>query len=217
MPIDEKEIISKFKQINLEPNNEGIISAFGVHLTLLPADYYNEVAIRFLEEFRKKTSEKSVMEAAFQLLVEAAHVCGFNTLGGIMLDSYWKEQIEPYLNTPEDWLKAILAIINLMGWGHYVLQELIPGEKMTVKIENSAEGEFFKKHSTEVEGLECFFAIGILQAVMHLIYVGRIYEKPELDDEFYEKLFFKQKVFKGKETKCVGKGAEECVITIEKV
>jgi hypothetical protein len=99
-------------------NAEGYIPAFGVYIVRNQSDYINRLQFEFMREMKAVAGEYGE-KLASELLLEAGHACGFFTYGGIMNSDEWKGAVLPYLETKEDWIKGLSALINTMGWGYH--------------------------------------------------------------------------------------------------
>ncbi len=69
--IDGDKIVSALVDMPIHGNDEGLIPAFGVYLANTPADFYNLVCIRFVEEM----SLKGLGRNAQRLLISDAETC----------------------------------------------------------------------------------------------------------------------------------------------
>lgn len=110
-------------------NDEGLIPAFGVYLLRTQSDYVNRLQIEFANAIIAVAGEYGETLAG-ELLMEAGHACGFFTYGGIMSSKEWEMAVKPYLETKEDWIKGLAALVNTMGWGYHTAVEL--GEQKAV-------------------------------------------------------------------------------------
>ncbi len=216
--IDEKAIEKALLELQIEPDENGLISAFGVYLTRLFGDYYNRICCDFMDEFTKEVNNPEVIAAAQNLLIEAGHVCGFNTFGGIMTSAEWEAIVEPMIETTEDWIYGMVAVINsALGWGKWEVVELLPNEKLVIRTENDFECDFYlRTRKTTAKSGQCYLMIGTTAALMNLVYYGKIMEKPTLDEALYKKLFHNPSGFYGKEVKCRCMGDPYCEIVVEK-
>ncbi len=185
----------------------GLIEAFGVYLTYLPAEYYGKIAFRF----EQALDETGGLEGlARPLLVESGHICGFNTFGGIMTSDVWKTLVQPLLNSREDWVYGIVSVINALGWGHWHITELKPDERLTLRVYNSTEALSYRRCFGKASTAKCYTAEGAAAAIMNLIYKGDITEEPKLDKAYYNSVFRSHSAFRSRETKCVAKGDPYC-------
>ncbi len=185
----------------------GLIEAFGVYLTYLPAEYYGKIAFRFEQALDETGGFQGL---ARPLLVESGHVCGFNTFGGIMTSDIWKTLVQPLLNSREDWVYGIVSIINALGWGHWHINELKPGERLVLHVYNSTEALSYRRYFGVAHAPKCYTAEGAAAAIMNLIYKGDITEEPILDKAYYNEVFRSHSAFHSRETKCVAKGDPYC-------
>ncbi|HHO51792.1 MAG TPA: hypothetical protein ENK18_13175, partial [Deltaproteobacteria bacterium] len=80
-PVDYDGIFAALSGMDISGDPQGVIPAFGVYLTRHYANYYNRISFEFLREMDAQFGEMGV-EIAEPLLVEAGHVCAFNTFGG---------------------------------------------------------------------------------------------------------------------------------------
>ncbi len=104
-------------------DEEGFIPAFGVYIVRNQSDYVNRLQFEFVKQMTEIAGEYGVTLAG-ELLMEAGHACGFFTYGGIMTSPEWEGAVKPYLKTKEDWIKALAALVNTMGWGYHTAVEL---------------------------------------------------------------------------------------------
>ncbi|MEA1892043.1 MAG: 4-vinyl reductase [Campylobacterota bacterium] len=104
-------------------NEDGLIPAFGVYLVRNQSDYVNRLQFEFVKQMTEVAGDYGVTLAG-ELLMEAGHACGFFTYGGIMTSPEWEGAVKPYLKTKEDWIKALAALVNTMGWGYHTAVEL---------------------------------------------------------------------------------------------
>jgi len=92
--IDEPAILEALVKLPLTGNEEGLIPAFGVYLTRMYSNYYNLISYGF-EELLIKKKGPHMKKVSRPLLVEAGHVCAFNTFGGIMESPEWYGLVVP--------------------------------------------------------------------------------------------------------------------------
>ena len=206
--------ITEFFFNNLPQENEnGIIDAFGVLLTYLPASYYNKIAFRFEKEMEEAGGFEGLAEP---LLIEAGHICGFNTLGRIMESSDWKSQIEPYLKTKTDWIKAIISAINAFGWGFWQITELSEDNNITFRVYNSPEASGYRQEFGISKRPKCYMINGVAAAIANLIFLGNIETNPLLNDNFYHQLFTHNRSFQCTENHCLAAGDDFCEFNISR-
>jgi hypothetical protein len=238
--IDEAGIIAAVCSLPLYGNNEGLIPAFGVNLTRHYADYYNLVSFRFekaLEQalsthrylgemlwyeypslffYKDKFSHLQGRELASTLLVEAGHICGFNTMGGIMRSDAWYQLIVPQLRTRDDWLSGIVACINALGWGVWRIFELIPNERLVIRAWHPYESLGHLRHFGSADHPIDYLMVGIASSLMNLLYNADITTKPDLTLAFYYQVNRSKQGFWGRQTACVAMGDAFSEVVVER-
>ncbi len=197
-------------------NEEGLISAFGVMLTRMFSNYYVLISFKFLNKMNEEMGEDGV-QIAEELLIEAGHICAFNTFGGIMESAEWNGMIKPMLKTREDWVHGIVACCNTLGWGHYEVKELIPNKKLVLEVTSGYENNAFTKTFGKSERPISFLNIGGGAGIMNLIYHGDITEAPELNEKYYNDLFKTKGRFVGKQISCRSMGDSSDLISVERI
>ena len=209
--INPQKIYDAMAQLKLEGNDEGLIPAFGVLLTNMYANWYNFISFKTAELIKDETRSN----LAYELFVESGHVCAFNTFGGIMQSDEWEAIVKPMIKTREDWIYGMVAVVNMLGWGRWVVEELEPGRFIRVRSYNQYEQVGFRTKYNHAQETTCWLFTGAVAGLMNLLYKGDITKKPKLDREFYEYLFREGKMFKGREVQCVSQGAPYCVVEAE--
>jgi hypothetical protein len=213
--VDENAIVTALSGMPIVGNEEGMIPAFGVYLTRHYADYYNKISFRFEKALQKAFGDE-MSDIAAPLLIEAGHVCAFNTFGGIMKSDEWYGLIHPMLDTREDWVHGMVACVNALGWGKWVVNELVPDDKLVIDIHGSYESVGYKKEYGHGDRCECYLATGAASGVMNLIYHVDISTKPVLDQAFYEKTFKDPNSFGSVEVMCEAKGDPHCRVVVSR-
>lgn len=210
--VNEDLIVGALSGMEIAGNDDGLIPAFGVYLTRMYADYYNKISFQFEREL---SAVPGGIGLANSLLIEAGHICGFNTMGGIMKSDEWKGLVLPMIKTKEDWMHGIVACINAIGWGIWRIEELIPEEKLVMRIYEGYESighlKWFGRAGHPID----YLATGVSAALMNLLYHGDITKYPVLDRDYYFRLFKEDRCFKGKQVKCLATGDNysEVVVT----
>ena len=227
--IDEVTIQQAVSQAPLYGNQQGLIPAFGVELTQHYADYYNLISFRFEQQLTQALKERPILRdllvydypALFYykqyvqveglslsrtLLIEAGHICGFNTLGGIMRSETWDALVLPMIKTREDWLFGILAIINTLGWGIWRIHDLIPGEKLVLRVWQPYESLGYLKWLGYSDHPIDYLVTGVTAALMNLLYEGDITAAPPLTLEYYYQINRSPISFWATQSRCVAMG-----------
>lgn len=235
--IDEAAVIHGVSQAPLYGNQQGLIPAFGVELTRHYADYYNLVSYRFEQQlsaalqkrpsltdllvydypalfYYKQYINLEGMSLSRTLLIEAGHICGFNTMGGIMNSEAWEGLVMPMIKTREDWLHGIVAVINALGWGIWRVAELVPDEKLVLRVWRPYESlgylRWFGLASQPVD----YLITGVAASLMNLLYEGDITQRPNLNLDYYYQINRSPSSFWAEQGKCVAMGDDYSEVTV---
>lgn len=209
MAIDERAIVEAVSGLGIAGNDEGLIPAFGLYLTRHMADYYNRISYATA---RRLERSGEVSDDARLLLVEAGHVCAFNTFGGIMKSAEWDAVVKPMIASREDWILGMVAVVNAFGWGRWSVSELAPGERLAIRIEDGYEARGYLRDYGMSDRPRCYLATGGVAGLMNLLYVGDITARPELTEERYFELFRTSERFSAEEVRCLSMGHGHCEI-----
>ncbi|APR80004.1 Hypothetical protein A7982_05351 [Minicystis rosea] len=215
MAIREREIIEAVTGLSLAGNEEGLIPAFGLYLTKHFADYYNRISYALLGDYNRRAPE--LAEDARELLVEAGHVCAFNTFGGIMTSVEWDAVVAPMIETPTDWVHGIVAVVNALGWGRWQVSALAPGERLVVQIDDGYEATGHLRDYPRADGPRCFLATGGVAGIMNLVYQGDVTQRPVFDEAYYLEVFRNPRSFRAREVRCLAMGDPCCEIVAERM
>ncbi|MCE5360950.1 hypothetical protein [Candidatus Igneacidithiobacillus taiwanensis] len=238
--VDEDQIIEAVTSLPLAGNEHGLIPAFGVYLTRHYADYYNLVSFRFEEAlaqalsthkylgemlwyeypslffYKEKFSHLQGKVLAKTLLIEAGHICGFNTMGGIMRSDAWYQLVVPQLKQREDWLAGIIACINALGWGIWRIVEIEPNERLVVRAWHPYESLGHLRAFGRADHPVDYLMTGICASLMNLLYSADITEKPDLTLDFYYRVNRSKDGFWGHQTRCVAMGDPYSEVVVER-
>ena len=189
--IDEKAIIEAVAGLPLYGKNgvddTGLIDAFGVVLTNHFADYYNAISY---ETYFGMCEAGLPVEQTREVFAQGGHICAFNTFGGIMSSPEWYALVAPNCRNDEDWIHGMVAVINALGWGTWRVEQIVPGERLVIRIYNSYEGIGYRRMYPPSEEVQLsFLALGAVQGLAHLLWKIDIKERPRLTQEFYTEVF----------------------------
>jgi predicted hydrocarbon binding protein len=215
MAIDEAKIVSAVAGLGITGNEEGLIPAFGLYLTRHMADYYNRISFAFARRLEAQSAE--LVDDARSLLVEAGHVCAFNTFGGIMQSAEWDAVVAPMIESREDWIRGMVAVINAFGWGKWRVDSLTSGEKLRVTVDESYEAVGWLRDYPKSAHPRCYLAAGGVAGLMNLLYVGDATSRPVLDEQYYVRLFRGGDRFVAEETECLARGDARCTFEAKRV
>ncbi len=189
----------------MEGDENGVIDAFGVLVTKMYSNYYCLISYRFLKQMSAKYGADGI-QIVEMLLTESGHVCAFNTFGGIMQSAEWYGLIFPMLKNREDWVHGIVAVINALGWGKWEVKELIPNQKLVIRVYSGYESNsYLEKYNTSQSPVS-FLAKGGTAGIMNLVYEVDITEKKSLTQEFYNSILTNPNKFISTQSKCRAKG-----------
>jgi len=189
--VDEDAIIRAVSQLplygSISGDGTGLIHAFGVVLTNHFADYYNRITYETYFGMRQAGVPK---EQAQEVFVQGGHVCAFRTFGGIMKSPEWDQAIKPMCRDREDWIHAMVAVVNALGWGTWRVERIEPGRELVIRMYNSYEGVGYRRMYPVAEEIDLsFLGMGGVQGLAHLLYKIDIREKPELTTPYYTEVF----------------------------
>jgi hypothetical protein len=199
MAINEKAIVDALSKMAIVGNEEGLIPAFGVYLTNMYTDYYNDLSF----ELEREMQSAGLAPVVGTLLIDAALQCGYNTFHGISTSAEWKALIEPMIEKREDILYGMAAVTNALGWGRVSIVEIVPNEKLVIQMPKNYESEGYLQKYGRAESGKCYMWAGVASAWMDLVY-GKPYP-----DGMY--------TFEAKEVKCRAKGDPYCEVVATRV
>ncbi len=197
--IDEGKIIAALVEMPIYGNESGLIPAFDVYLANTPADFYNELCIRFVEAM----AEQGHFSTARRLLVSDAETCAMNTFRGIMNSAEWEALVAPMIEEKQDNLFGIIAISNGLGWGNWHVHEHTPEKSLTMESLNGYEALGFLGMRGKARDPQCFMLTGVAAGMMELIYgTGSVAERFG--------------TYISREKQCIGVGESSCQFEVER-
>jgi hypothetical protein len=212
--VQSQAIIDTVRTLPIRGNEEGLIPLFGVYLTNHFANFYNRISYAFELELTRVSS--ALIEPARLALVEAGHICAFNTFGGIAQSAEWEGLILPMCRDKADWFHGLVAVANALNWGCWRTIELVPGKRAVVDLYCSYESTGrLAMYGTTNHG-SCFLASGGLAGLMNLLWVGDITERPVLDEAYYSRIYEAPESFVAEEVRCRSKGDDHCTVVVER-
>ncbi|MBU0990958.1 MAG: hypothetical protein KJ737_00575 [Proteobacteria bacterium] len=173
MAINRKKIIEEMSKVKVVGNDQGMIPAFGVYVQQLPGDFWNGFAQRMVNSV-----PADLIGVVENLLINAAHECGYHTGYGIITSDEFKTVVSPMIeNEPEDVLHGAFAIFTAWGWAKSEIVELVPGEKMVVRAYDYYESDLMQYGMCLRPS--AYMIRGICGAFMDLAYGGAYDPKGE--------------------------------------
>jgi len=209
--VDESAVLAALATLDFSGNEEGLLPRFGVMLTNHLGNFYNRISF----EFVRRMGETGLLEAAEMLLVEAGYRCAFHTFGGIMSSPEWDAVVKPSCDEWKDWVHGMVACINALGWGVYRVAEL-SDDKLVIRIYDDYEACGHVGMYGQSERPVSYLAAGASAGIMNLIRVGDIATKPQLDYDFYCKVFESDGRYEAEQTASIAQGDEYTEIVVER-
>jgi hypothetical protein len=168
MGIDRQKIIDDMSKVKAVANQDGLIPAFNVLINQWPAKFWNEFSKNMIEAV-----EDDIKEAVEELLVNAAHECGYHTGYGIITSKEWDAVVKPMISCTEDVLHGAFAVFTAWGWAKSEVVELEPNKKMVVKAYDYYESDIKDEYSgNKSPRLFAYMIRGVSGAFMDLAYGG---------------------------------------------
>jgi len=213
--VDYDGILNAVSGMELVGDQNGLIPAFGVYLTRMYANYYNRISFEFEHALSNKFGKEGI-DVARPLLVEAGHVCAFNTFGGIMTSPEWDALIKPNLKSKEDWVHGMVAVANSLGWGRWQAPHVSEKETEFV-IHDDYESVGYRAMYGKCDHSVSYLAEGAVIGLMNLVYVGKVHNKPAFTPEFYNDLFKRNTYYKAEVVSSLATGDKVTTIKVKKV
>jgi hypothetical protein len=195
-------------------DERGLVQAFGVFVTMMHPSYYNRIQYDTLRKLEEKNPRiAAVGEALFR---ESGHVCVFNTFGGILQSPEWEGMVETVTSDPEKIITFCTAIGRALGFGHWTIQDFTPGERLVLRTPSTYESAYFRAREGTSEHGICYFLQGAAVGLMQLAHYVKWEERPQLTQDYYDKLFKKGQKWQVRETSCIGRGDPYCEVVVTK-
>jgi predicted hydrocarbon binding protein len=172
-----------------------------------------ELYARAAHEFEREVPR--VMGAKFSnlasiVLTEAAHLGNFYSIGGLLRSAEWQERVAPRLASREDWAHAVVALLDTFGGGSWRVRLLAPEQRFTVHLFDGYEATAHLAAYGTAAAPRCYFARGLVAALMNLLYAGDAIAPRTLDQSLYNLLFRSPLSFRAIETRCQAMGHPYC-------
>ncbi len=200
----------------IESDERGLVQGFGVYVTRHLANYYDQTAYDTIHMIERE--KPRVTEVIEELFGESGHVCVFYTCGGILASPEWEALVGPPENDPESIVVSCTAIARGLGFGHWSIAEMVPGERLVLQASSNYEAPFYRERYGKSEKPRCYFFANAARAFMQLAHKVDWQERPQLDDALYQSLFKSNLGWDLEMTRCQTRGDEvnEVVVTRRK-
>jgi hypothetical protein len=162
MSDDRKRVAAGFTRIQVGEDEDGLIAAFGIPLTRLPADLWHGFAVRLLDAVGEDLETD-----AEELLVDSAQESGYHLGYGILTSDAWLESVAPYLvRLPDDLLAGACAAFAACGWPEAEIVAFAPRERLALRAPRAPAGGP-EKRDADVRPQEALLR-GLAAALMDL-------------------------------------------------
>lgn len=165
MTINRDQVIRDMSTIQVAADRDGLIPAFSVLITQMPATFWNTFASRMLDRV-----DDNLKPAVEDLLINAANECGYHTGHGIITSEEWDSIVGPSVDCVEDVLEGAFAVFTAWGWGDTSIVELVPGERMVIHTKSYYEADEGEVKNPRRPG--AYMLRGVCSAFMDLAYGG---------------------------------------------
>lgn len=167
MSFNRKAVIDDISKVGVSQNERGLIEAFNVYVNRMPASFWRGFGERIMDSV-----PADLKPAAWHLLYNAAHECGYHTGQGIMSSEEWDSMVKPHIrNGVEDALHGAFAVFTAWGWGQAEVVDIDPNESMTIRAYDYYESDGHEKQKRQ-EPLAPMIT-GVSAAFMELGYGGQ--------------------------------------------
>ncbi len=195
-------------------DERGLVQAFGVFITLHPANYYNRISYDTIRQLEGRTPKSvPILET---LMRESGHVCVFNTFGGILLSPEWEGVVGPLRRDAEEIVTGCCAIARALGFGRWTLAELEPEVRLVIRTPSTYESSYHSTREKIADRGKCYFFQGAALAIMQLAHRVPWDERPELTPQVYRELFKSSVPWVAEETRCISRGDDMCEVIVSR-
>lgn len=198
----------------VEGDQRGLIQGFGLFITRQLSSYYDQTAYETIHHVEQQAPQ--AIGAVEQLFGESGHVCVFNTFGNLMLSPEWEAMVGPVKGEVEEIVSSCTAIARALGFGHWTIEELIPGQSLVMRSTSNYEFPFYLQTYGKSDKPRCYVFANAARAIMQLAHRVDWPSKPELTEDLYQSLFKKGLQWDIEETHCCSKGDEFCEVVVSK-
>lgn len=200
--------------IGVAGDDRGLVQGFGLYVTRHLAAYYNATAfdtIHYIEQNNPATTP--VVE---ELFGESGHVCAFYTCGNILMSPEWEAMVGPVRGETEEIVHACVAICRALGFGHWTVRELVPGQRLVMRSSSNYEAPFYLERYGRAAKPRSYFFANAARAIMQLAHRVDWPSRPNLNDDLYQSLFRTGLGWNMEQTACLTKGDEYCEVVVSK-
>ena len=160
MTVMRDQVVKQLVEIDVKPNDDGLMPGFNVLVNQLPTSFWNTVAEKMMAI--APPERKAEMEEA---LVRCAYECGYHTGYGIITSPEFDSVVTPMVTEgAKDVLRGAYAVFTAWGWAKSGIVQVKEGERMTVRAVDYYEAD------SGGEGPRAFMIRGVSAAFFELAY-----------------------------------------------
>lgn len=200
---------------SLEADGRGLISAYGVHLALLPISYVDQLTFDTMHLIEKRSPELAPVYEA--LVREAAQTGAFHLLGGMLASPAFEAISGPVDRDPARRLEQLLGLSRALGWGAFSAPELDPGRLLVLRAPITHESAYYTMRHGSAARSRLVFQQGTALALMQLLHRVDFAAETPIDAGTYAELFKSGTRFRVQETKSPLRGDDACEVRVEAV
>jgi predicted hydrocarbon binding protein len=172
-----------------------------------------EVLVRAAEDF--ETELPRVMGSKFAnlasiVLTEASHLGAFYGFAELLRSQEGRALLGTGGAATGEAVESLLAVVAELGWGDWRLEVLVPQQRLTVRVHNGYDALWRRALTGPAEAPRCYFARGVVAALMNLLSVGDVRGATAVDPSLYNELFRSPLSFRAIETRCQAMGDPYC-------
>lgn len=192
-------------------DEDGRVRFGNVRLTNLPINIYNKAAFNFREQLREELG----VDVAGNLLKNAGHECGYNTLTAVYLSDPFQDAIAPMCEDKHSEAWALTLGMRAFGM---IRARLLRADEEEYRARSYSCPEatyYLDTHDEHSEKPVCDMQVGIMTGLQNLVYRGdsvndrdKVYQ--DEPDVLHPDAYF------GREVKCRAKGDPYCEFVIRK-
>ena len=195
-------------------DDRGLVQAFGVYVTMHLTSYYSRITFDTAHTIEREAAESIGM--AEELFRESGHVCVFNTFGGILLSPEWEGMVKAPSNDVHEVVLGCMAIARGLGFGHWLVHELEPNQRMVLRATSSYEAAYYlARHGVANRSRE-YFLQGAALGTVRLAHRVDWESKPQLTQSFYNDLFKGDMPWRAEQTKSLMCGDEYSEVVVSR-
>jgi len=210
--INREKIMEAFYQYDFLGDEDGLIPRFNLFWVRQFSNYYNRITY----EFYHRCKEDRTCNNIENMLIEIACKASFCTMGEVLKSDEWYTVFKPMIKSREDILFCSIQLINALGWGKWRIVEMIPNQKLVVRIYKGYESVGYNEIYGLAKDKIDFFAVGVAKTLMELTYRFDTNQHMKINEKLYNMMISGDELFGAVQTKCEAMGDEYSEIVVER-